>query len=581
MKNFHAAHKTVRDLLDSNFFYKIPKYQRPYAWSKDNAQELWDDLMSGNDLFFGSFVFNVENKDSKGFVEIVDGQQRITTLNILLASIRNKLKEIDENDQALKIQQKISFVSDLDNQDRPRLESNEVIRILFEESIQKYDWNGIFPRLNSRQDKVGRQVKEVFEFFRDRLGEFFDEENLVSNNDVVGGVRKILKSIYESKIIWIEVETDEDAYTIFETMNARGADLTAADLLKNYIFSKLHESKEYMDEISSEWKLIENNVSNVPKLNISKFIRYYWIARHKFVTEKNLYREIKQSRIEPKDLLTELQSSSEWFSLLGNGSHEDWEERLTDTKLKCNEIYNSLLALRLFGTTQCFVLFLCLLSNLDRIKFNFSYIFKDIENFHFLYSAISKQPGNKVEKLYANSAKCINEILLNEKEEKNISEKIQSELSRLKSLLVLPAFETFEEGFMELSYEDKPLINYIFDRFNKKLDHEYATKTKIFMNKDYNIDHILPKNPVNWGLKNEETEDYVDKLGNLIIIDRRINGWMQDDVFKEKIEKLKASSLPLIKDYVKKYGKFEWNKDKIKDRQKEMAEIAFTQVWKE
>ena len=72
-------------------------------------------------------------------------------------------------------------------------------------------------------------------------------------------------------------------------------------------------------------------------------------------------------------------------------------------------------------------------------------------------------------------------------------------------------------------------INYIFDRFNQELDHEYATKTKIFLNKDYNVDHILPKDPENWGLKNTDTEEYVDKLGNLLIIDRRINGWMQND----------------------------------------------------
>lgn len=579
MKNFQAAHKTVRDILDSNFSYKIPKYQRPYSWSKDNAQELWDDLMSGNDLFLGSFVFNIDNKES-GFVEIVDGQQRITTLNILLSVIRNKLREINEGDQAVKIQQKISFVSDIDNQDRPRLEANETIRELFENSIQKYEWNGIFPKLISVNKKSGRQIREVFEFFKSELEDHFKKENIIQNNEIVTCIRNILKSVYESKIIWIEVETDEDAYTIFETMNARGADLTAADLLKNYIFSKLHESKEGILEISGDWKTIEENVSNVPKLNISKFIRYYWISRYKFVTEKDLYREIKKSNIHPKDLLNELKDSSEWFSLLGNGTHEEWEEKLSSTNLKPKDIYNSLSSLRLFGTTQCFVLFLCLLSNLDKIKFNFSYIFKDVENFHFLYSAISKQPGNKVEKLYASASKNINEILSSEYDTGTISEKIQSELSKLKILLVRPPFELFEERFMELSYEDKPLINYIFDRFNQKLDHEYATKTKIFMNKDYNVDHILPKDAKNWNLKEKDTEEYVDKLGNLIMIDRKINGWMQNDIFEDKIKKLEASSLPLIKDFINKYKGQTWNRAKIEERQKKMAEIAFTEIWK-
>lgn len=574
MKNFQAHHKTVRDLLGSNFYYLIPKFQRPYAWTKDNAQEMWEDLQSDSDLFFGSFVFNVENKE-KGFIEIVDGQQRITTINILMSAVRNKMKEIGEEVEAHKIQEKISFTDDLSDESKPRLQANEYIKDIFENTIQSYEWSGNFPKKISKNI---RQIKDVYEFFTEKLNDLIEENDVINNNIIILEIRNILKKLYESKIIWIEVSSDEDAYSIFETMNARGADLTAADLLKNYLFSKL-SYKENFENIQDGWKNIENNVSNVPRLTISKYLRYYWLSKYDFITEKNLYRKIKQSTINPESLLEELNSSSEWFSLLGSGTEEEWGQKLENSKLNHKDIFSSLEAIRLFGTTQCYVLFLCLLRNIDKISINFSYIFKEIENFHFLYSAVSKQPGNKVEKLYSSTAKEINKLLEKECDLTKIANNVQSILSALKNKMEKPTYELFKERFNEISYKDGKIVSYIFDRLNRFNDHKLAANIKIFDNNEYNTEHILPKDPKKWGLEKKETEEYIDLLGNLIIVDRKVNGWMQNDVFADKIEKLKVSSLPIIKDFINEYKNVNWSKEDIINRQEKLAEVSFYKVW--
>ncbi len=576
MKKFEARDKTIRDIFTTDFYYVIPKFQRSYAWSKDNAQEMWDDIMSDGDLFLGSFVFNVASIN-EGYVEIVDGQQRITTINILLSVLRNKLKSIEEKDKAILIQNKLSFVSDIYDTNRPRLKPNNIINNFFEKTIQNYEWSGNFPK---KIEKEHRQVKEVYDFFKEKLDELINESNKINKENIINIIKEVQKKIYTANIIWIEVANDEDAYFIFETMNARGEDLTVADLLKNYFFSKITNKKdESLVNVEEEWGLISENVKNVPRITTSKYLRYHWLSKYSFVTEKNLYRKIKRSNINPEKLLKELVHSSSWLSLLGSGDKNEWEVAIKEFKLKPSEIYNSIEALRVFGTTQCYVLFICLLTNIKHINFNFSYIFKKIENFHFIYSVISKQPGNKVEKLYSKTSKEINLVLEKEKQDAKITKEVKRILDNLINELKMPPFETFHEKFLEVGYKDKILVRYIFDRYNKYLSHKFSSSIDILNNTEYTVEHILPQDPKDWNLNKKEVYSYVNILGNLIIVDKKINGWMQNDPFESKLKKLKESNLPLIKDFISKYKNSNWNSNTIKERHKYLSELAYNKIW--
>jgi uncharacterized protein with ParB-like and HNH nuclease domain len=585
MENFQANDKEIRDVFSSNNIYYIPQYQRPYAWSKDEAEEMWDDLCSERSLFFGSFVFNTRSTDSDPRhikkIEIVDGQQRLTTINILLTVLRKKLLEIGDQESiklAERIFQKISFTSDTsaNSPTIPRVHVNETIKEVFNQTIQNESWDGVFPS-QFKKDKNAKRIKEIFDLFSEKLNKHIEEEK----SDSKDAISKILDTLYGSKIIWIEVKSDEDAYFIFETMNARGADLTAADLLKNYIFSTLHQN-ELPESVIADWETITNNLTGISKMTMSKFIRYFWLSNQDFVTEKNLYREIKKSNLKPETLLSSLKEASEIFKLLSVGTPDDWKSYLRGTSIESNyeKIFLSLQGLNLFGTTQCFVLFLCLLTNKDKVAFDFSYIFEDIEKFHFIYSAISAQPGNKVEKLYSATSKQINETVSKDLPDKKETGEVNRILAEMKDKLPKVNFETFNNNFSEISYGD-PLVKYIFDRQNRFLAKATkATAPAILTNRDYDIEHILPKDPTNWGLDKKNSKDFVHSIGNLIVIDRRINGSMQNITYDQKIEWFAKSKLHILEAFIDEYKNKSWTKESIKERTENLAELAFGKIWK-
>ena len=105
MLKFDAEDKALSYILNGEEKYKIPRYQRPYSWTTDEVSDLWDDLNENESVFLGSFVFNYENYEKENFVEVIDGQQRLITLTILIAVLRDIYKELGEDRKANKTQE--------------------------------------------------------------------------------------------------------------------------------------------------------------------------------------------------------------------------------------------------------------------------------------------------------------------------------------------------------------------------------------------------------------------------------------------------------------------------------------------
>src|SRR3989339_2210544 len=93
---FDAEDKTLTDILMGKEKYRIPRYQRPYSWTIDEVSDLWNDLKEKESVFLGSFVFNYEKYNEDGFVEVIDGQQRLITLTILMAVLRDLYRDLGE-----------------------------------------------------------------------------------------------------------------------------------------------------------------------------------------------------------------------------------------------------------------------------------------------------------------------------------------------------------------------------------------------------------------------------------------------------------------------------------------------------
>ncbi|MDP3014956.1 MAG: DUF262 domain-containing HNH endonuclease family protein [bacterium] len=575
---FDAEDKALVDILNGKEKYKIPRYQRPYSWTTDEVSDLWNDLKEGESVFLGSFVFNYEKYDEDGFVEVIDGQQRLITLTILMAVLRDIYKELGEDRKSNRTQDIIGFSDPITLKEEYRLKCGDTLNKFFSENIQKENSNILITKAKGREEKA---IKENYKFLRDGISD--ELRQLSEKTRKIQYIDDLKKRIFDFKIIWIKIENDEDAYSIFETVNARGADLTAADLLKNYLFSKLpgKEGKEKGIDLAKDiWSTIENNVESAKgPLNVSKFIRYFWLSKYSFVSEKKLYKEVKRTIGDPSIFLLDISNASEYYYKIANDSISinDWSEDFVDKKI-AQRIIETLNGLRTMGITQCYSLLFCLLLNKDKINFDFSDVFKTIEKYHFAYSAVCKLSGNVVERLYFNTSRDIQEAL-KIADSKKRTKNIQRALSNFKNKLDYPTKDFFVEKFMDLEYRNYPLVIYILSNIERAIG--IAEEKSINFTK-VNIEHILPQDPTAWKLSKKDIKDYVNKLGNLTLISKKINGPMGNKPLKKKVELFKESELNINNELVKKFEvlKYKWGEKEIIDRQKELAKFAYDVVWK-
>ena len=163
--HFEAENSTVLDVFFNGIHkFKVPRYQRPYAWNEDEVSEFWNDLIGNpNSYFLGSFIFNNENLKN-GYIELVDGQQRLLTITICLAALRDVAKQIDPKLATL-IQTKDICIEQRDGSTQKRVACGETTRPFFEKYIQ--DENNIAQSQPSTKEET--QIKENYNFFFNKI----------------------------------------------------------------------------------------------------------------------------------------------------------------------------------------------------------------------------------------------------------------------------------------------------------------------------------------------------------------------------------------------------------------------------
>ena len=239
MKTLTAHEQPVSKIFSDDYVFHIPGYQRPYAWTTEESRELFEDLigfMAAEDgpvekmapYFLGSVVL-IKSEDSP-HSDVVDGQQRLTTLTILLAAIRSCVNENQAADVTRFIYEKGSLI--LGTTDRFRLTLRERDREFFQNMVQR---EGGFPKLLDDGDPLldsQRNIRSNAQFFYERLQQLPEEERLR------------LAQFIATRCFLVMVETlDRDsAYRVFSVLNSRGLDLSATDILKADIIGSIPET---------------------------------------------------------------------------------------------------------------------------------------------------------------------------------------------------------------------------------------------------------------------------------------------------------------------------------------------------
>src|ERR1035437_2965464 len=211
---FNPVPTRLEDIFNSPSQFAIPVYQREYKWGKEEALELIEDLESytdtaGKNLFLGNLIFE-KSHGQKTFV--VDGQQRLTTLLLLLIACRMRARELALTKLEPRIQEKITFMDSTTGESLGcRLIASESVREVFEH-MANISWDGKFPSVINKKPvkrKINR-IKPIYDSFLKQVSELNQVE-----------LSKFLGAIYNSYVARIEVESEVEALSIFERTNAR------------------------------------------------------------------------------------------------------------------------------------------------------------------------------------------------------------------------------------------------------------------------------------------------------------------------------------------------------------------------
>ncbi|GHQ28275.1 hypothetical protein VN0338_13680 [Helicobacter pylori] len=278
--------------------FVIPIYQRLYSWEKEQCKQLWDDIIKigGNDKmgghFIGSILYVLDSITHNNAVLIIDGQQRLTTITLLLTALRDHWSDKVERK---KIEDHYLINSDKDG--------DEKFRLILSES----DKDTLLSLIDKDRRKPSEPSSKIVENFK-----LFEE--WVSNTDKL---ETIFKGLEKLTIVWIALKKEkDDPQLIFENMNSKGIELTQADLIRNYIIMETEIEKQE-GFYNQYWRAMEEDFKQDKKL-FDRFVRHYLTIKTRDIPKINkVYVALKdyrqKERIGIEDLLKDLQKYCGYF----------------------------------------------------------------------------------------------------------------------------------------------------------------------------------------------------------------------------------------------------------------------------
>ncbi len=544
--------RTYRDLLGNGSKYIIPKFQRDYSWDTEQWDDLWQDLLevlnSSDSHYMGYLV--LQTNDDKDF-KIIDGQQRITTISILILSAikcLNDLADANNDDDSNLARQEELLKRYIGVRDPVTLSSNNKLILNRNNDDYYKSYIASLRELKQRGIKATeRLMKNCFEWFYPKI-----KKEYKTGEELALFIETVVDKLYFTVI---KVGDELNAFRVFETLNARGVQLSSSDLLKNYLFS-LVQTTSRIDDLEKQWS---NLLVTLGKERLPEFLRFYWNSRNKNVRKNNLFKTIRKSIKNENDvfsLINELLKFADIFVALKNSNDELWSQYPNSKELK-----RYLYTLDIFKVQQTFSL---LMTAYDALQIEeFEKLLRSIVVISFRYSIIGKLNPNELEKIYNN---CAMNIL----EDKKFNEK-----------LLLDAYvddKKFKNDFINKSFKftsrNKKILKYIFSEIEKQ-----AGGNRIDLEDDSNtIEHILPQNPNDeWDWDDTLLERSINRLGNLTLLEKNLNKEIANNQYLEKLKVFNNSNFNITKSLNNEYPE-EWTENTINSRQTKLANFAKT-IW--
>lgn len=285
--------KRIDELLKGNTFI-IPRFQRAYSWEAEQVNQLWTDVIDNisESYFIGSMVVY---KVSRSSVAVVDGQQRLTTITILLCAIREGFKALNRADLADGLQAYIEQ-RNRENKTEYVLQTETSFPYLQEEVLKNGPADA--PYTVGREEEAIERAFRVFKSqITDNVAEFLsvkeqsEEDNI---KDAIDWLSRLRDTIFDLNVILVTLDNEDDAYLIFETLNTRGKDLALSDLLRNH-FTKFIKPDGGVDQSKLKWSKVLDVIGSASMpLDPDTFIVHSWQSRYDFVTKAKAFQKVKQ-----------------------------------------------------------------------------------------------------------------------------------------------------------------------------------------------------------------------------------------------------------------------------------------------
>ena len=537
---FESSTKRIREYINSDKKFKIPAFQRGYSWSGKDVIKLINDAVTQREMghFIGAFIIaNQKNGESI----IVDGQQRLTSLLLIMCAIRdwkykNFGEEACESDADYKEIKRFVYRRIIDS--NLGVERTKDRDILFAGIRKNKQWTNLFENTITKKYKGDNKMLIAY-----REAYNYIEKKCQLNPEFIQVVYSSIKDLIFTEI---SSKRPADAYYVFRSLNSSGVPLRVNDHIKAHIFSFLDadEERSHNQEIDTDesdidtWKSIERNVRySLDKHSIDTFMKNFALVNGlKSENSRNVYETYF-------DNITSIEDAQKCIEMLENDSII-YNAIVRPKGISVEDNYKpvsiDLEFMRSIGIKQhvCLVYAAYKLEKMGRMNINQLVKLTDfLARFHFVYNKLGRQPTNRLTQIYKKYSTCFSELILdNECPDKvSRSASLVSELiEKLKEKLYennYSIINTAREKFSDLDYEnrknnqeDKKYIKYVLEKVYKDGNLSIIDPT---------LEHVVPQSEgvkSQYGLK-------INKVGNIILLEYNDNQELKDKDVKYKVDK--------------------------------------------
>lgn len=562
--NFKTENNTFRKLIGNGLTYRIPRFQRDYSWTNEEWEDLWMDLLGtiktdGETAHYMGYLV-LQSADDKTF-DVIDGQQRLTTISIIVLTILKNIQRLieagnDAESNKRRVEQiRQTYVGYLDPVTlvaRPKLTLNRNNNNYFQTYLVPL---GHLPQRGFRASE--HLLRKAFDWFDKRVGEYLK----ISTGEEGMRLAKLVEDISDRLFFTVITVTDElNAYKVFETLNARGVRLSATDLLKNYLFSVLDrggETDHELRNLEDRWEAI---VGRLQSENFPDFLRVHWNSRRSFARQADLFKTIRAQVSAPEavfQLLRDMEEDLDTYLALSSPEPSDWSQE--DKQLAG--------VLKTFRVRQPFPLLLAAKRIFDAP--DFTGLLRATVVISMRFNVIGSYSTAEQERKYNDVAERVAKRELHQ---------LGAALQALRT--IYPDDTTFRTAFADKTIRTTDSRNNRVARFILcAIEKHVSGQDYSFLSDAYNIEHVLPQTPPDgWGgFGNDDADALVYRLGNMTLLQTGANRDVGTTEYRIKRAIYEQSGFAITRKLADENA--EWTPERIAARQTWMAAQA-TSIWR-